>query len=113
MSTRQSIASLELLFTTPISIDGADPSEDPIEFAFIAPGATPVDADWYDGSWRTTGGVWLGQVLIGGELVEDPPEDAVILDPGKYVVWVRVTDNPEIPARPIDVIVMFGEVPVP
>jgi hypothetical protein len=86
--------SLEYLHV-PLSIDveGAE-----FELAFTAYGDETDPSEWHaatyaDGSVR---------VLVG-------PGGAVELAVGDYMVWVRVTANPEIPVRQAGRIVIFGE----
>lgn len=73
-----------------------DPTADVVEMAFMATTDKPGDDDWQTGSWEPYGGrgPYVARCLIGDG------DDAVALDAGKYTVWVRITDDPEIPAKP-------------
>lgn len=74
-----------------------DPTSDPVAFAFLPLGdESPDDPDFNDGTWRTVSGEYQAGILVG------PENDGIPLDPGRYRVYVRVTDNPEIPIRRID-----------
>lgn len=67
-----------------------DPTGDAVQLAFIAGTAKPTDADWRPGTWGIDPGpTYLAQCLVG--------PNAVVLAPGTYQVWVKVTDNPEQP----------------
>ncbi len=71
-----------------------NPTSDPVEFAFTTAGARPTT--WYPGGWDSTEPVtgstsYRAQVLIG------PGSTGPALEPGKYSVWIRITDNPEQP----------------
>jgi hypothetical protein len=72
-----------------------NPTSDLVEFSFPTPGARPTV--WYPGSWdpapnpRTN--VYTAICLIGPTGTANPPI-------GTYQVFIRVTDNPEIPILP-------------
>lgn len=72
-----------------------NPTGDPVAFAFL-PQATqvPGSGDWVSGSWETVTGALLypynAKCLIG-------PAGTVTLGVGRYVAWLRITDNPEVP----------------
>lgn len=72
-----------------------NPTGDAVQFAF-APTATyvPQNTDWVVGSWETAAGSVLypynARCLIG-------PNGTITLGLGTYVVYVKITDNPEIP----------------
>jgi len=72
-----------------------NPTNDAVQFAFPAPGVNPVPGDFKVGSWETTtGGAYYARCLVG-------PGGTVALTVGTYDVWVKVTDNPEIPVARI------------
>ncbi|MFI1165642.1 hypothetical protein ACH4UM_19005 [Streptomyces sp. NPDC020801] len=71
-----------------------NPTGDVVEFSFSAVSGRP--ATWYTGGWDGTGPIpgttaYRAQVLIG------PGSSGPTLAPGKYTVWIRITDNPEQP----------------
>jgi hypothetical protein len=72
-----------------------NPTADPVQFAF-APTVfyVPQDSDWVDGSWQTISTSLIypynAQCLVG-------PSGATVLTSGNYVIYVKVTDDPEIP----------------
>jgi hypothetical protein len=75
-----------------------NPTADPVAFAFLAPGASVFGAQWWTGSWASTqsangGTSYTAQCLVG-------PGGTVQLATGTYQVWVRITDNPEVPVLP-------------
>jgi hypothetical protein len=72
-----------------------NPTSDAVAFAFAAtPTYVPQSGDWVTGSWSTnTASVlypYSAQCLIG-------PSGTTTLGIGTYIVYVRVTDSPEIP----------------
>lgn len=75
-----------------------NPSSDPVYFAFITTGQ-PAPGDWQGGTWATTtttNGTYSAQILIG------PAPGGLNLTPGNYQIWVRVSDNPEVPVIEAD-----------
>lgn len=102
MPVTLSTASLEYV-RVPVSatVNGAavDPTSDTVKFAFKSDGTTPVSGDFVAGSWETavTGTVttYLARCLVG-------PSGTTTLAAGTYQIWVKVTDNPEVPIRAVD-----------
>ena len=69
-----------------------NPTADVVEAAFVAPGTNPGALDWKAATWETKGTTYSARALVG------PGPGAVInLPVGTYRMWVRITDNPEIP----------------
>jgi hypothetical protein len=66
-----------------------DPTGDVVEVAFTT-GPDIVEEDWNEGSWEVIGRKYYARCLVG-------PGGTIELDDGSYQVWVRITDNPEIP----------------
>ena len=72
-----------------------DPTGDTVQFAFM-PTATQVPqlADWVTGGWDTdTTNVlypYSAKCLVG-------PSGTISLGIGTYIIYVKITDNPEIP----------------
>lgn len=70
------------------------PTADTVQFAFMPLGKAPGVSDWHAGDWETLPGppaVYMARVLVG------PGTGGVVVPAGSYVVWVKVTDNPEVP----------------
>lgn len=68
-----------------------NPTADVVQMAFVSGWAEPQT--WYTGSWAWTtavNGYYQAQCLVG-------PGGTVSLSQGTYAVWVKITDNPEIP----------------
>lgn len=71
-----------------------DPSRDTLAWAFTNAQAFPAQqpAVWYAGSWDVwPGPLYYAQVLVG------PANGGVVLSVGSWQVWLRVTDDPEVP----------------
>lgn len=85
----------------PISaiVDGDvdDPTGDVVQMAFVTIGEDPVDGDWQDASWETSSGTFWARCLVG-------PDGAVELAKGRYQIYVKVTDQVEIPVLESDVL---------
>ena len=72
-----------------------NPSADLVQFAFMpTPTQVPQSADWQTGSWDTdTTNVlypYSAKCLVG-------PAGTINLGIGTYVMYIRITDNPEVP----------------
>jgi hypothetical protein len=69
-----------------------NPTGDVVALAFPTPGAPPIT--WYTGAWETDSSastpVYLARTTVG-------PGGTAVLAVGSYEIWVKVTDNPEIP----------------
>lgn len=73
-----------------------DPTGDLVQFAFKPPNVPPASGDWLSGAWwagQQPDGAWTAEVLVG------PENNGNILTPGIYAIWLKVTDNPEVPVR--------------
>jgi hypothetical protein len=66
-----------------------DPHLDTVVMAFPARGVDP--AVWIQSAWESDGaGGWQARCLVG-------PGGTIQLAAGTYDVWVKITDNPEVP----------------
>lgn len=88
----------------PVTATGANglpinPTGDVVQFAFKSAGVNPGVGDWNTGSWATTSsGGYQAQILVG------PANGGVALTVGVYQIWVKVTDSPEVPVIPADLL---------
>lgn len=82
--------------------DGADidPTGDAVAFAVVAARTEPVSGDWKVGEWEIDGDTTYARVLVG-------PGGTITLTPERYDVWLRITDDPEIPVRKIGSLRVF------
>lgn len=108
MSLRQSTVSTEFVKVGPVDTGQVNPTSDVVEMAFLAPSATPVAGDWKTAVWRSGGPPYYIMRLVYGSGVIGPPGGSTVLAVGTYVIWVRIHDNPETPARPVDVLTIYG-----
>jgi len=70
-----------------------DPTGDTVQMAFVAGFGEPASGDWKAAVWDSAGGGrYFAQCLIG-------PGGTVVLAPGVWNVWVKITDSPEVPVR--------------
>jgi hypothetical protein len=58
-------------------------------------GPTPVSGDWKTAEWETAGTKRYARCLVG-------PGGTTTLAKGLWAVWVKLTDNPEIPVKKAD-----------
>jgi hypothetical protein len=67
------------------------PTSDPVYMAFCANRVTPVPSNWNTASWTTSGTSYYATCLVGSQ------NGGVNLATGTYVVWIKISDSPEIP----------------
>lgn len=74
-----------------------NPTNDVVQFAFLVDGTQPSSGDWKAGSWETDtiNGIttYYARCLIG------PTGGTMTLVAGSYRIWLKITDNPEVPVR--------------
>lgn len=99
MSEVRTIDTLEYVRVT-VSEGGVDITGDDVQLAFVVEGTAPVELDWEDADWEVGGPPYVASILVG-------PGGVLELTEGKYEVWVRVTDNPEIPVRAVFRLIML------
>lgn len=66
-----------------------NPTSDVVQMAFTS--GTGQPSTWFTGTWETDQGAYVALCLIG------PGTTAGQLAAGVWNVWVKVTDNPEVP----------------
>lgn len=104
-TTNLSTASLQYVrarVTASTAAGPINPTGDTVAMALLPVGVTPGSGDWQTASWDPGGvnsGAYLAQCLVG-------PGGAITLIAGTYQVWVKVTDNPEVPVLPAGTIVV-------
>jgi len=99
MSARISATSLEYV-RVPVQVKegsvNVNPINDTVRMAFIPKKlVTPVAGDWKVATWEVDGLTYYARCLVG-------PGGAATLTPGKYYVWVKIVDNPEVPEKVSD-----------
>lgn len=93
----QSVLSTQLvqIQITVRSPSSYDPTGDAVAMAFTPqtyPETSPTSGSWVTGSWATfPGPAYWAQALVG------PANGGTALSLGTYQVWVRITDDPEVP----------------
>lgn len=75
----------------------ANPTGDVVQLAFPSRSVNPITADWNDAVWETVVDPVSGVPSYYAKCLVGPSGGAIALPVGKYDVWVRVTDSPEIP----------------
>jgi hypothetical protein len=103
MITRSVLDTEYLTYPVAFVIGGTaqNPTGDPVAFAFMPNPANtnPGVSDWHTGQWVTSSiGTYAAQVLVG------PSNSGVSLAVGLYNVWIRITDNPEVPIQLVDLL---------
>jgi hypothetical protein len=79
-----------------------------VELAFVDTGVEPDDEsgseDWWEADWETSELAWVD---VGATRVQTPYKARVLIGPagdvdlgdGTFDVWVRITDQVEVPVR--------------
>ena len=76
-----------------------DTSTDAAWLAFPVRKSEPLDSDWQAALWESSAGQTYLAVLVG-------PACPFNLPIGRYDVWVKIADNPEIPVRKIGPVII-------
>jgi hypothetical protein len=103
MTLRQEIDSLEYVkvpVSATVSGEAYDPTNDTVQMAFTERYTDPVSGDWKTADWEIVGSTYYARCLVG-------PGGTVTLTVGDYKVWVKITDNPEVPIKPAGVITIY------
>jgi len=74
-----------------------NPTADTVQFAFMpTPTQVPQNSDWVSGSWDSVPSnvlyPYTAKCLVG-------PAGTITLGIGTYIIYVKITDSPEIPVR--------------
>lgn len=72
-----------------------DPTGDPLECGLSTSYETPPTT-WASGLWETEAGRYFAKLLVG------PGSTYGAVTAGRYWLWSRVTDNPELVAIPAE-----------
>lgn len=95
MSLTISSLSLEYVKVQVTKDDNTNPTGDVVKMAFVADGVTPQSGDFKTADWQTVNSGYYVRCLVG-------PGGIITLTAGLYVVWVKITDNPEIPVKRVN-----------
>lgn len=81
-----------------------DPTGDLVQFSFVQGyGSAPTSGSWTTGSWTLTNNPlypYAALCLVG-------PTGSTALTTGNYIVWLKITDNPEVPVRVVGELAIF------
>lgn len=82
--------------------DNINPTSDPVEFAFEPPSeGIPEPGDWGPGTWASTSSPYVARAQPGAA--------PFVLTDGIYQVFIRITDNPEVPIKSACMIRICGD----
>lgn len=81
--------------STSLTGASANPTSDTVQMAFMpTPTQQPQSADWQAAIWATSAintlYPYTAFCLVG-------PGGTITLGQGTYIIWVKITDNPEVP----------------
>lgn len=108
MTVRRSVLSDEYVRVSVRALEGGeliDVTGDTVEIAIVLAGTDPADDDWSAGTWETPAAsptAYYARALQSDVMGADPP-----YEPGRYKVWSRVADNPEVAAEPVYTLILF------
>jgi hypothetical protein len=74
-------------------------SGDAVFMAFPLHRVDPISGDWQAAAWEDDAGQLYIICLVG-------PEHSFSLPVGRYDIWVKVNDNPEVPVRKLNPLVV-------
>lgn len=78
-----------------------DPTGDTVAFAFLPAGESPTSSTSFTaGSWDSGGPPYTAKCLVG-------PGGTIALPVGQYSIFLKVTDNPEIPVIQVPGVLMI------
>jgi len=80
---------------------GINPTDFPVQFAFIPSGAEPQSGDWHNGAWASDNPPYVAQILVG------PANGGLVLAVGAYQIWVRVITSSQVPVISVGTLVIF------
>lgn len=96
-----------LIPVTLVIPDGANPetTDDEVLFQLVLgglpPRAEPTEDGWVQGSWiQPSPGPLLAAISCG-------PGGQLTPAVGRWAIWLRVVDNPTMPTKPVDQLVIF------
>lgn len=73
-----------------------DPTGDDVSYAFMAPGVNPGLSDFVTASWQTISDRFYAILAVG------PAGHTLAV--GTYIIWMKVSDSPEIPVEIVGVL---------
>lgn len=80
-----------------------DPTSDTVQMALMAGSGSPAGSDLKAATWETdtstSPATYRARVLVG-------PAGTIVPTAGTYMLWVQITDNPEIPLIPCGIVVV-------
>jgi hypothetical protein len=78
-----------------------NPTGDSVAFAFVARDAEPTSGDFVQGSWETQSNVTPNNTtyIYKARCLVGPAGGFITLAQGNYDVYVKITDNPEVPVK--------------
>lgn len=92
---------LPVNITTTLGGISFNPTSDTVQFAFIAGPDEPGSGDWHNGTWSSSNAPYIAQILIG------PANGGLVLDPGSYIIWVKIISSPQVPVFPVGTLTIY------
>ena len=98
---KESIEQMETTVTSTV-----DPTEDVVSWSFPLHGVRPTV--WHAGTWQTATGSAGAYSAVAVSPTVGATGATVVLTAGTYGVYLKITDNPEVPVRRIGPMVVVG-----
>jgi len=83
--------STELVYIPVLTSSGVDPTAYPVQIAFTLDGSVDRPTDLHAAAWDVLDSIPYAKLLVGA--------NALVLAPGRWRPWWKVTANPEQPVR--------------
>lgn len=84
-----------------------DVSSDAVDLAIKLDGVDPVELDWTEGEWEVDDTNPAAVRYIARALPSAIFSQAAPFTAGRYKVWVRVHDSPEVVAEPVYTLILY------
>lgn len=101
--SKSSLTYLKAKVSATVSGAAVDPTADTVKMALITGSDSPVSGDLKSASWETDSttspATYRARILVG-------PNGSITPTAGQYMLWVQITDSPEVPLIPCGIVIV-------
>lgn len=101
--SKSSLTYIKAKISATVSGATVDPTGDVVKMALMAGSDSPASSDLKTASWETDATTspttYKARLLVG-------PSGSIVPIAGTYMLWVQVTDSPEIPLIPCGIVIV-------